>query len=34
MDQLKHVSDSLMELSTKEVSVKIIHRSVGMITER
>ncbi|MDP6570097.1 MAG: translation initiation factor IF-2 [Candidatus Marinimicrobia bacterium] len=30
---IEALSDSLMELSTKEVSVKIIHRSVGMITE-
>ena len=30
---IEAVSDSLMELSTDEVSVKIIHRSVGMITE-
>ena len=30
---IEAVSDSLMELSTDEVSVKILHRSVGMITE-
>jgi len=30
---IEALSDSLMELSTDEVSVKIIHRSVGMITE-
>ena len=30
---IEAVSDSLMELSTDEVSVSIIHRSVGMITE-
>ncbi len=30
---IEALSDSLMELSTPEVSVKIIHRSVGMITE-
>jgi len=30
---IEALSDSLMELSTNEVSVKIIHRSVGMITE-
>ena len=30
---IEAVSDSLMELSTDEVSVRIIHRSVGMITE-
>tara|TARA_Y100000590_G_scaffold193011_1_gene219359 strand:- start:1586 stop:4078 length:2493 start_codon:yes stop_codon:yes gene_type:complete len=30
---IEALSDSLMQLSTKEVSVKIIHRSVGMITE-
>ena len=30
---IEALSDSLMNLSTKEVTVKIIHRSVGMITE-
>ena len=30
---IEAVSGSLMELSTDEVSVKILHRSVGMITE-
>ena len=30
---IEALSDSLMNLSTSEVSVKIIHRSVGMITE-
>ena len=30
---IEAVSDALMSLSNKEVSVKIIHRSVGMITE-
>ena len=30
---IEALSDSLMQLSTEEVSVKIIHRSVGMITE-
>ena len=30
---IEALSDSLMELSTNEVSVKILHRSVGMITE-
>ena len=30
---IEAVSDSLMELSTDEVSVRIIHRSVGMITQ-
>ena len=30
---IEAVSDSLMGLSTDEVSVKILHRSVGMITE-
>ena len=30
---IEAVSDSLMELSTNEVSVNIIHRSVGMISE-
>ena len=30
---IEALSDSLMSLSTSEVTVKIIHRSVGMITE-
>ena len=30
---IEALSDSLMNLSTEEVTVKIIHRSVGMITE-
>ena len=30
---IEALSDSLMELSTNEVSVNIIHRSVGMISE-
>ena len=30
---IEALSDSLMNLSTEEVNVKIIHRSVGMITE-
>jgi len=30
---IEALSDSLMQLSTEEVSVKIMHRSVGMITE-
>lgn len=30
---IEALSDSLMELSTNEVSVNILHRSVGMITE-
>ena len=30
---IEALSDSLMELTTNEVSVKILHRSVGMITE-
>ena len=30
---IEALSDSLMNLSTDEVTVKIIHRSVGMITE-
>ena len=30
---IEALSDSLMELSNTEVSVNIIHRSVGMITE-
>jgi len=30
---IEALSDSLMQLSTEEVSVKMIHRSVGMITE-
>ena len=30
---IEALSDSLMNLSTEEVNVKIIHRSVGMVTE-
>ena len=30
---IEALSDSLMNLSTEEVTVKIIHRSVGMVTE-
>ena len=30
---LKHLSDSLLKLSTQKVLVNVIHKSVGQITE-